>query len=172
MPLDLCGFEQKDRAGVACTTPPFFALLLLKKVWLCLPEAERPPRARGPWSDVGRRGAGEPGPLGLIFVLIPGAGLSAWVGVTRLPHCLACFSMPGSPFPSSALESAVLSCPGPGSAVMPAPCLSSGAFPWEAPSHPLSLCYCSSMQGDRSDRLVTAIRSVTGITVKCAHSEH
>ena len=62
-------------------------------------EAERPPRAQGPWLDVGWCRAGSsslPCPHSLASssrVLISGAGLSAWVDVTGQSHCRARFSV-------------------------------------------------------------------------------
>ena len=38
--------------------------------------------------------------FGLIFLLMSGAGLGAWVGVIGLPRCRACFSvLVGLPLP-------------------------------------------------------------------------
>ena len=66
-----------------------------KKCWLCPAQAkaERSPRPYGTWSDVGLHGTElitcpSLSPFfGLMFLLIPGPGLSAWVGATGCSRC-------------------------------------------------------------------------------------
>ena len=108
-------------------------------------EAERPPRARGTWSGVGRRGTELPTPLCLrssasssylylALVSVPGSvspGAPAAVFVSP--------SSPGSPCSFSASEWAAPPCPDPEVAQPPVPGLSSGPPPQPHPA-PSFLC--------------------------------
>ena len=122
-------------------------MLKKKCVGFALPqaEAERPPRARGTWSGVGRRGAELPTPLCLrssasssylylALVSVPGSvspGAPAAVFVSP--------SSPGSPCSFSASEWAAPPCPDPEVAQPPVPDLSSGPPPQPHPA-PSFLC--------------------------------
>ena len=108
-------------------------------------EAERPPRARGTWSGVGRRGTTPPTPLCLrssasssylylVLVSVPGSvspGAPAAVFVSS--------SSPGSPCSFSASEWAALPCPDPEVVQLPVSDLSSGPLPQPHPA-PSFLC--------------------------------
>ena len=108
-------------------------------------EAERPPRARGTWSGVGRRGTTLPTPpclrssasssyLYLVLVSVPGSvspGAPAAVFVSS--------SSPGSPCSFSASEWAALPCPDPEVVQLPVSDLSSGPLPQPHPA-PSFLC--------------------------------
>ena len=110
-------------------------------------EAERPPRARGTWSGVGRRGAKLPTPLCLrssasssysylVLASVPGSvspGAPAAVFVSP--------SSPGSPCSFSASEWAAPPCPDPEVAQPPVPGLSSGPPPGPQP-HPAPSFLC------------------------------
>ena len=108
-------------------------------------EAERPPRARGTWSGVGRRGTTLPTPLCLrssasssylylVLVSVPGSvspGAPAAVFVSS--------SSPGSPCSFSASEWAALPCPDPEVVQLLVSDLSSGPLPQPHPA-PSFLC--------------------------------
>ncbi len=111
-------------------------------------EAERPPRARGTWSGVGRRGTTLPTPLCLrssasssylylVLVSVPGSvspGAPAAVFVSS--------SSPGSPCSFSASEWAALPCPDPEVVQLPVSDLSSGPLPQPHPSPPFFWLFC------------------------------
>ena len=111
----------------------------LKKTWGST-YLGKPPQ--GPGALVGR-GAARVGGIsqsastfsGPALFLALGYNLVVWVGVTRPPAVvLVSPSLPGSPCPFSAPEWVSLPCPGPGVALLPASCLSSGPLPQPASS--------------------------------------